>query len=130
MVVWSESAIAPDLLPYSSVGDTPKCHSVQIKPPGELRLSEDVDEQEYCRARLLQPAGLPAYAAQHARADAQAAKPEQAAGEDVPGGGASEEPSQAAVKSEQQEGAGLMERARSTVGGLGRVKVPRGGFKQ
>lgn len=98
--------------------------------PGELRLSKDMDEQEYCRARLLQPAGLPAYTAQRAQADAQATEPEQAAVEDVPGGSASEEPRQAAVKSEQQESAGLMERARSTVGGLGRVKVPKGGFKQ
>lgn len=101
-----------------------------MKPPGELRLSEDMDEQEYCRARLLQPAGLPAYTAQRRRVDAQAAEPEQAAGGGVPGGGASEEPSQAAVKREQQEWAGLMERARSTAGGLGRVKVPKGGFKQ
>ncbi len=125
-----EGPIAPDLLPYSLIGGTLNCHSVKVKPPGELRLSEDVAEQEYCRARLLQPAGLPAYAAQRARADAQAAEPEQAAGEDVPGGGACGEPSQAAVKGEQREGASLIERARSTVGGLGRVKVPKGGFKK
>lgn len=58
---------------------------MQIKAPVELHFSEEADEQEYWRARLLQPAGLAAYTAQRACVERQ-----------VPDTAAAEEPNQAA----------------------------------
>ena len=109
---------------------------VQVKAPAELHFSEEADEQEYWRARLLQPAGLAAYTAQQARMESQAAaaapaeKPEQAAGKaDL--ASHEEVPEEAAVvKSEAKEEMGITGRGMTAVGSLGRVKVPKAGFKQ
>ena len=113
-----------------SLPDNSVC--MQIQPPAELHLSEEADEQEFWRARLLQPAGLAAYAAQHARVEKQA-PPKQAAGlgeEGPQSGSLDEEPQEAIGKSGPKEEAIIMEKVRTAVGGLGRVKVPKGGFTE
>ena len=108
---------------------------VQVQVPTELHLCEDLTEQEYCKARLLQPAGLAAYAAQRARMQSQApaaAKEEpdlaaESAAGAAPGGieGAS-----GVVKSEPSDGAVAGRVNRTAAGTLGRVKVPKGGFSK
>ena len=108
---------------------------VQVQVPSELHLCEDVDEQEYCKARLLQPAGLAAYAAQRAHVQTQTPapakdEPEQAtksAAGEAPGGA---EGAGGVVKSEPSEGAVAGKVGRTAVGTLGRVKVPKGGFSK
>ena len=100
-----------------------------------MHLCEDLDEQEYCKARLLQPAGLAAYAAQRAHVQTQtpaAAKEEpeaapRTASGGAPGGGKG---AGIAVKSEPGESAVAGNVGRTAVGTLGRVKVPKGGFSK
>ena len=112
---------------------------VQVKAPAELHFSEEADEQEYWRARLLQPAGLAAYTAQQARMESQAAaaspaeEAKDAAGEAGPTN--HEEllkvPEEAAaVKSEPREETVVTGRGVTAVGSLGRVKVPKAAFRQ
>ncbi len=109
---------------------------MQVKAPEELHFSEEADEQEYWRARLLQPAGLAAYTAQQARMESQAAaaapaeEPEQAAGKGDPDN-REEVPDEApAMKSEPKGETVVAGRGMTAVGSLGRVKVPKAGFRQ
>ena len=120
----SSKLFSPSLLRYYGF--------MQLQPPAELHLSEEADEQEFWRARLLQPAGLAAYAAQHARVENQA-PPKQAAGSGKEGawsGSLDEETEEAMGKSEPKQEAISIEKVRTAVGGLGRVKVPKGGFTE
>ena len=112
---------------------TPPVMHVQVQVPSELHLCEDTNEQEYCKARLLQPAGLAAYAAQRAHVQTQTPAPAKEepeegaklAGGEAPGGF---EGAGAVVKSEPSDGAVAGKVGRTAVGTLGRVKVPKGGF--
>ena len=112
---------------------------VQVQTPTELHFSEEADEQEYWRARLLQPTGLAAYSEQQARRESQnppapvIEQPDQAAaavGEDVLASHAKVPEEAAAVKSEPEEELTIPVRGMTAVGSLGRVKVPKAGFKQ
>ena len=112
---------------------TPLSVHVQVQVPTELHLSEDLDEQEYCKARLLQPAGLAAYAAQRAHTQTQTPAPAKEEPEEAAQPAAGEtlggfEGAGGVVKSEPSEGAVAGMVGRTAVGTLGRVKVPKGGF--
>ena len=106
----------------------------------ELHFSEEADEQEYWRARLLQPAGLAAYSAQRARTESRetpSAAAEEADQAAEAGRGAypvscEEVPEEGlpAMKSEPKEETVVAGRGMTAVGSLGRVKVPKAGFKQ
>ena len=112
---------------------TPPVVHVQVQVPTELHLCEDLNEQEYCKARLLQPAGLAAYAAQraHIQAQAPAAAKEEPEEATEPAAGAAPgriKGASGVVKSEPGDGAVIGKVGRPAVGTLGRVKVPKGGF--
>ena len=110
--------------------------SVQVKAPTEMHFCEEADEQEYWRARLLQPTGLAAYTEQQARMESQnppaavAEQPDQAAGEADLASHAEVPEEAAAVKGEPKDELTMAVRGMTAVGSLGRVKVPKAGFKQ
>ena len=109
---------------------------MQVRAPTELHFSEEADEQESWRARLLKPAGLAAYTAQRARMESQAAaaapaeEPEQAAAQGKQDGHEEVPEEAAAVKSEPKEETVMTGRGVTAVRSLGRVKVPKAGFRQ
>lgn len=131
----------PQVWCHSISADMSGCNPlhVQVKAPTGLHFSEEADEQEYWRARLLQPTGLAAYTEQQACMESQnppealTGQPDQSAAAAGEGGLASSAKvleEAAAVKREPTEELTTAVRGMTAVGSLGRVKVPKAGFKQ